>query len=64
MTKEYLIKKMRHHEDKAHFYYDAIRVMEDKARLIGFKPKNDNRMSSDLPQLIDCKLPVKEDSWY
>lgn len=60
---KYLEEKMHYHEDKANEYFSKIKVIEDKQRLIGFKTSNDNRKSSDLPQLIECKLPYNEAYW-
>lgn len=50
-TIRYLTDKMLYHEDKANDYFNQIKVLEDKQRLIGFRPKNDNRMSTDGVQI-------------
>ncbi len=54
-SKDYLEKKMLYHEHKAIEYYNEIVVIENKDRLIGFRPKNDNRQSTDL---VSIKAPV------
>jgi hypothetical protein len=46
-SREYLEGKMHYHEAKANEYFDKIKTIEDKERLIGFKPKNDQRGSTD-----------------
>ncbi len=46
---------MLYHEQKAIEYYNEIVVIENKDRLIGFRPKNDNRQSTDL---VSIKAPV------
>lgn len=61
VKKETLIKRMRFHEEKANHYYGIIKAMEDKERLIGFKPKNDERMSTD-PVYITVTSP-KQPNW-
>lgn len=46
---------MMYHEQKANEYYNEIKVIEDKDRLIGFKPKNDDRQSTDM---VSIKAPI------
>ena len=59
-SKDYLIKKMCYHEDKANEYYAQIKEIEDKERLIGFKIKNDNRKSTDIVS-ITAPIPRQPD---
>jgi hypothetical protein len=54
-SKKYLESKMMYHEQKANEYYNEIKVIEDKDRLIGFKPKNDDRQSTDM---VSIKAPI------
>jgi len=54
-SKKYLVSKMQYHEVKANEYYAQIKVIEDKDRLIGFKPKNDDRQSTDM---VSIKAPI------
>lgn len=51
-SKEYLEKKMHYHEVCANDYFDQIKAIEDKDRLIGFKNKNDDRGSTDGVQIV------------
>jgi len=50
--KERLLEKMQYHEDKANEYYEVIKAIEDKERLIGFKTQHDERGSTDGAQLL------------
>jgi len=59
-SKEELIEKMQYHEDEANRYYDMIKAIEDKERLIGFKPKNDERMSTDGVQISFSNITTVE----
>lgn len=43
---------MIYHESKANEYFMQINVIENKQRLIGFRPQNDNRMSTDGAQIM------------
>ncbi len=49
---KYLEDKMIYHESKANEYFMQINVIENKQRLIGFRPQNDNRMSTDGAQIM------------
>lgn len=38
---------MNYHEQKANEFFDQVKAIEDKDRLIGFRLKNDERGSTD-----------------
>ena len=57
---EELYKKMQHHEARYDYYYEKIEAIVLQSKLIGFKPKNDHRMSSDLHQINVIALYNKE----
>lgn len=57
---EYLQRKVAEHEDRANYYYKLVRAMEDKQRLIGFRMKNDDRLSTDGVALISSRITTEE----
>lgn len=59
-SKQYLLKKLYYHEDKVNHYYEQIKAIEDKQRLIGFRTKNDNRVSTDGESVTFPSLTVIE----
>jgi len=64
MIKQTLFKKARHHETKAKEYYSKLEAMERKEMLIGFRTKNDNRISTDKHQIILDKLEFRDEYYY
>lgn len=59
-SKQALINRMHNHEDKANMLFERIKAIEDKERLIGFKPKNDNRLSTDGAQITFSNITTIE----
>ena len=49
---EKLRNSMEYHERMANERFEQIKAIEDKERLIGFRNKNDGRMSTDGVQLV------------
>ena len=57
-----LLKKANSHQRKANKYFMQIEDIEQKEKLIGFKPMNDDRISSDR---FEIKLePLMEKPYY
>lgn len=63
VNKKELLKKANYHQSKADSFYKKIESLERKEGLIGFKTKNDNRISSDKFQ-IKLEPPIEKPFYY
>ena len=60
MNKNRLLKNAQYHHRKANELYYKLEMIERREQLIGFKTRNDNRMSSDR---YEIELKPLEDKW-